>query len=47
MHAPSFPLIIGEEGDFQSMHQESSKQVAYMKEFQENSRKYNPRQFDG
>jgi hypothetical protein len=48
MHkAPSFPPIIGEEGGFQSMHQESSRQVADMKEFQENSRKYKPGQFDG
>lgn len=47
MHAPSFPPIVGEEGGFQSMHQESSRQAADRKEFQESSRKYKPGQFDG
>jgi len=42
MQAPSFAPIIGEQGGFQSMHKESSRQVPDKKEFQENLRKYNP-----
>lgn len=47
MQAPAFPPIMGEEGSFRSMQHDSGRQFPDRKEFQDNSRKYKPGQFDG